>query len=121
MAWHTFVERGPVVSSTLGMGRKDSRVSWVPTMRRFLSMPAREVTRECPRAEHMGTVVRSPRIRSTNDSIIGNHFLSYQDQKPPWEHSASMETPIGLRTEITAQSLGKVNYISPKGRKRKAP
>ena len=84
------------------MDRKDSRVSWVPAMRRFLSIPATEVAREGPRAEHMGTVVRSLRIRSPNDSKIGNHLLSYQHQNPPWEHSASVETPTGpRRTETT--------------------
>ena len=111
MAWHTFAERGPVVSRTLGMGRKDSRVSWVPTMRRSLSMPAREVTREGPGAEHTGAAVRAPRISSPRDSRSGNHLWSHPDQKRPWEHSGSTETPTGLRrAETTLQRLGKMNY-----------
>lgn len=96
------------------MGRKDFRVSWVPTMTRFLSMPAREVTKEGPTGEQMGAAIRSQRI-----SRGGNH--GHQDGEAPWEHSSCMETPKGhRRTETTTERLGKMNYTSSKGRQSKA-
>ena len=78
VAWHTYAERRSVVLRTLGMGRKDFRVSWVPTMTRFLSMPAREVTREGLTGEQMGAAIRSQRINSPLTAEVGTMVIKME-------------------------------------------